>query len=476
MCHGFVIPLMFLLRLTVLLCILFPLSKGAAQQVFINEIHYDNVGTDASELIEVAGPAGTDLSGYELVLYNGNGGGGSYGSIQLSGTIPNEAGSGFGAVSFTVTGLQNGGPDGVVLYDQAGSSVVQFLSYEGSFTAVGGVADGMASVDIGVSESNSTTAIGTSLQLSGSGSMYVDFSWSGPTAESPGMINAGQIFTGSGMPSITLTIEPGIVSETDCAGAAQGMIQLFPAPAQVTAIGLSLSEAGEVSVPVSVSVGVGGTASFSIDALTDGVQDGSKTVTVTAFDGGETYADGQATITVTDSDLAPGRNSALRIATLNVLNGVGTMGTAKFDAQMALLSRLDADVVAFQEVISSGDFADLKSLLATVGYATDAAHLATKGDGFSTDDCGDFGSNSQCVVIVSRHPITEVVQIGRGVAGRKEMTRYPLFLTIDVPGTTNDPALVAVHLKAGNSNVDHFRKAVEAYRIERFLLDRGYDG
>ena len=40
----------------------------------INEIHYDNVGTDANEAIEVEGPAGTDLSGYKLVLYNGNGG------------------------------------------------------------------------------------------------------------------------------------------------------------------------------------------------------------------------------------------------------------------------------------------------------------------------------------------------------------------------------------------------------------------
>ncbi len=47
-------------------------APAAAQtSVFINEIHYDNTGTDAGESIEVAGPAGTDLTGWTIVLYNG---------------------------------------------------------------------------------------------------------------------------------------------------------------------------------------------------------------------------------------------------------------------------------------------------------------------------------------------------------------------------------------------------------------------
>ena len=44
---------------------------GRPPAPFINEIHYDNVGTDSGEAIEVAGPAGTDLTGWSLVLYNG---------------------------------------------------------------------------------------------------------------------------------------------------------------------------------------------------------------------------------------------------------------------------------------------------------------------------------------------------------------------------------------------------------------------
>ena len=39
--------------------------------VFISEIHYDNAGVDAGEAIEVFGPAGTDLTGWSIVLYNG---------------------------------------------------------------------------------------------------------------------------------------------------------------------------------------------------------------------------------------------------------------------------------------------------------------------------------------------------------------------------------------------------------------------
>ena len=51
------------------------LSSGAfAQSVRIAEFHYDNTGTDAGEAIEISAPAGTDLSGWEVVLYNGNNG------------------------------------------------------------------------------------------------------------------------------------------------------------------------------------------------------------------------------------------------------------------------------------------------------------------------------------------------------------------------------------------------------------------
>ncbi|NNF09802.1 MAG: hypothetical protein HKN74_05915, partial [Acidimicrobiia bacterium] len=86
--------------------------------VFINEIHYDNTGADSGEAVEIAGPAGTDLSGWSVVLYNGSTGA-TYATISLSGIIPNQQ-SGFGTLDFAQSGIQNGSPDGLALVD-AGS-------------------------------------------------------------------------------------------------------------------------------------------------------------------------------------------------------------------------------------------------------------------------------------------------------------------------------------------------------------------
>jgi hypothetical protein len=169
-------------------------AAANGQAVFINEIHYDNTGTDTGEAVEVAGPAGTDLTGWSLVRYNGSNGS-VYGTDVLSGTLADQQG-GFGTtvVNFPTNGLQNGSPDGVALVD-AGSNVVQFLSYEGSFAAVGGPADGMTSTDIGVAE-GSGTAVGDSLQLTGTGNSYADFVWAVPSSNTFGAVNTGQTFAG----------------------------------------------------------------------------------------------------------------------------------------------------------------------------------------------------------------------------------------------------------------------------------------
>ena len=64
-------------------------------------------------------------------------------------------------IDYPVNGIQNGSPDGIALVDAA-NALVEFLSYEGTFTGVGGPADGMTSVDVGVSE-NGSGAVGNSL-------------------------------------------------------------------------------------------------------------------------------------------------------------------------------------------------------------------------------------------------------------------------------------------------------------------------
>jgi predicted extracellular nuclease/Ca2+-binding RTX toxin-like protein len=170
--------------------------------VWINEFHYDNAGTDAGEFIEIAAQAGTNLAGYSLVLYNGNGGA-SYQTINLSGTIANQAG-GYGALQFAAVDLQNGAPDGIALVGPGG--VIEFISYEGTMTAGNGPAVGMTSTDVGVSEPG--TANGTSIgRVGGPGSAWVLFS-----DDSPGQLNAGQLL------GPTPTIAVSDVSVNEAAG------------------------------------------------------------------------------------------------------------------------------------------------------------------------------------------------------------------------------------------------------------------
>ncbi|HAD11028.1 MAG TPA: hypothetical protein DCF33_01185 [Saprospirales bacterium] len=164
--------------------------------VWINEIHYDNAGADVNEFIEIAGRAGTNLgSGYELYLYNGSTGmmGGTYDNISLSGIIP-DLNNGYGTIAFFIPAIQNGPSDAIAFVK--GGTVLQFLSYEGVMTAVGGPANGLVSTDIGVAETGNEP-VGQSLRLSGNGTVYNDFVWNGPSAANPATpngVNQGQTF------------------------------------------------------------------------------------------------------------------------------------------------------------------------------------------------------------------------------------------------------------------------------------------
>jgi hypothetical protein len=182
---------------------LFMLFLSPAHAVFINEIHYDNVGGDAGEGVELAGAAGQDLAGWSLQFYNG-GNGSVYRNYALSGVF-SDMQQGMGFLAFAVNGIQNGGADGMALVDAAGG-VLQFLSYEGSLIATGGAAMGMSSIDIGVSE-NGSTAVGGALQLQGSGRDYSDFLW-GVGQSSFGGINPGQGFVAPAMQLTVAVPEP----------------------------------------------------------------------------------------------------------------------------------------------------------------------------------------------------------------------------------------------------------------------------
>ena len=150
--------------------------------VRFSEIHYDNIGTDAKEAIEIEGPAGTDLTGWKVVLYNFTGGA-QYSTRDLTGAIAARCdGRGVVLLEYPLDGIQNGSNDGFALVDATGA-VVEFLSYEGVLTATNGPAAGMTSKDIGVAEVNS--AVGSSLQRDENGV------WSGPKSATMGGCNNG---------------------------------------------------------------------------------------------------------------------------------------------------------------------------------------------------------------------------------------------------------------------------------------------
>jgi DNA/RNA endonuclease G (NUC1) len=156
-------------------------AATALPEVRISEIHYDDVGADAGERVEISGPAGMDLTGWKVVPYNGANGQQYTPTVTLNGPVAEACGA-RGVVVVNIAGLQNGEPDGLALVD-ANNTVVEFLSYEGTFAATNGPAAGMTATDIGVSESDDATPDGRSLQRDGAG----DFQ--GPIAETFGACN-----------------------------------------------------------------------------------------------------------------------------------------------------------------------------------------------------------------------------------------------------------------------------------------------
>jgi hypothetical protein len=166
-------------------------QPAQAISVFINEIHYDNISTDTYEGVEIAGLAGTDLTGWSLLFYNGDDRE-LYGSKALSGILPDLM-NGFGTLYFLRGGIQNGDPggDGIALVHD--DEVSQFLSYEGIFIAADNAAQGIESTDIGIAESNDNTASDWSLQLTGTGNSYDDFTWIA-AANTFDSVNKDQVF------------------------------------------------------------------------------------------------------------------------------------------------------------------------------------------------------------------------------------------------------------------------------------------
>jgi len=128
---------------------LFGSASLPAQIAWVNEIHYDNVGGDVGEFVEVFVASGIDAADITFTLYNG---GDTFADASFTiDTFTQGASTGSGTLySELISGIQNGSPDG---WSLSGSGLTtQFFSYEGTFTGGDGPANGLLSIDIGVSE------------------------------------------------------------------------------------------------------------------------------------------------------------------------------------------------------------------------------------------------------------------------------------------------------------------------------------
>lgn len=211
-----------------------PSGGAPSPDVFLNELHYDNVGSDSGEFVEIVVAPGFSgpLSEIDVVFYNGNTGA-SYTSHSLESfdnfAAPTVTPSGHRLYVKFISGIQNGTsgatqPDGVaILHD---SEVLHFLSYEGSsgadtITAIDGPANGQISDNIGVHQDNPIPPAGTeSLGLTGSGDQASAFQWTRFVGKhTPGQPNQNQSFTSplaqQGMAIDQLTVTPLLDTDQD---------------------------------------------------------------------------------------------------------------------------------------------------------------------------------------------------------------------------------------------------------------------
>ena len=101
--------------------------------IFINEVHYWNRGTDVGEFVELAYETGEDVSQYYLLLYNGRNGQ-TYGTYLVSDAVVSGVSSGgLSFVYFDLPGLQHSQStgEGIALVDGGSGAVIEFISYDG---------------------------------------------------------------------------------------------------------------------------------------------------------------------------------------------------------------------------------------------------------------------------------------------------------------------------------------------------------
>jgi endonuclease/exonuclease/phosphatase family metal-dependent hydrolase len=145
----------------------------------------------------------------------------------------------------------------------------------------------------------------------------------------------------------------------------------------------------------------------------------------------------------------------VRVATFNIEYGPEGQQTPDYAATKAVLGRINADIVAFQEIfnnVRTNRIPDWRNMATELGYPYEVVA-----------EENDVRAGHLYLGYYSRFPMQ--TRSVNSPAPASEMSRVPLRAVVQVPGAAKPLVLWNMHHKAGTTNSDQFRRAVEAYRI-----------
>lgn len=165
------------------LTVVIGMATASRADVFLNEFHYDNVGGDVGEFIEIVTTNNETAADITVDRYNGNDGDVYAPQTNVGDFVVGDFvdGNQYYWLELPANGLQND-LDGIAVSFEG--TVVEFFSYEGFFTADEGIANGITSMDVGIVEGGGTP-IGWSLQRD---AVSVDVGWTA-AMQTPGTVN-----------------------------------------------------------------------------------------------------------------------------------------------------------------------------------------------------------------------------------------------------------------------------------------------
>lgn len=143
----------------------------------------------------------------------------------------------------------------------------------------------------------------------------------------------------------------------------------------------------------------------------------------------------------------------VRVASFNIENGPDAPGTSDYNATKAIVQRINADIVAFQEVRRSS----------TNQWRQMGLEL-----GYSNIQLGTTDSAGALLGFFSRYPLQATNLSSAPPAN--EFTRRPMRAVVQVPGASKPLVIWTMHHKAddftpANTPANQFRRAIEAQRI-----------